>query len=97
MDRLLGASGMEQSSGLSQHFPPEVNFGFGNKLYVDADPDEQQAGITQCQSDEHLQEKVLKPEVRLGKQTVTFDSHNMNSLGADDQANLFFLGQRRWW
>ena len=48
-----------------------------------------QAGITQCQSDEHLQEKVLRPEVRLGKQTVTFDSRNMNSLGADDQANLF--------
>ena len=41
---LLGAAGVEQSSGLGKRFPPEVNFGFGNKLYVDADPDEQQAG-----------------------------------------------------
>ena len=68
LDRLLGAAGVEQSSGLGQRFPLEVNFGVGNKLYVDADPDEQKAGITRCQSDEHLQEKVLRPEVRLGKQ-----------------------------
>ena len=33
-------------------------------------------------------EKVLRPEIRLENQTVTFDSRNMNSLGADDQANL---------
>ena len=46
LDRLLGAASVEQSSELGHHFPPEVNFGFGNKLYVDADPDEQQAGIT---------------------------------------------------
>ena len=78
---LLGAAGLEQSSGPGQRFPPEVNFGFGNKLYVNAGPDEQQAGITRCQRYEHLQEKVRRSEVRLEKQTLTFDSRNMNSLG----------------
>ena len=89
LDMLLGAAGMEQSSGLGPQISPEVNFGFGSKLYVNAVPNERQAGITQCQSNEQLQEKVQRPEVSFGKQTVTFDSRNVNSLGADDQSNLF--------